>query len=128
MCVQLALLAVEHENEKHSLVIFVSLHLYTCACVRLQVHCLCVLVCVCIASRSEEETCRLHESLNRMSGMCKNTMKEPETDSCRMLPLFMVTLNVAHKALDSTCGGGRLVINHTSQQNPREMPLFLVPA
>ncbi len=42
-----------------------------------------------------------------------------------MLPLCMVTLNVPNRALTSTCGGGRLV-NLTSQQNPRDMPLFLV--
>lgn len=55
-------------------------------------------LCVCVhtITRSGEETRRLHESLYSMSGMHKNTMKEPETEACRMLPPCMVTLNVLY--------------------------------
>lgn len=112
------LLAVKHEREKHSVVI--------CVCVSIFKFTICV--CVCIPSQGQERRhagCIL-ESLNRMSGMHKNTMKEPETEVCRMLPLCMVTLNVLNRASSSTCGGGRPVINHTSQQSPKEMLLFLV--
>lgn len=73
--------------------VWLSVYVYVCV---LQVHDVCVYVHT--IKRSGEETCRLHESLNRMSGMHKNTMKEPETASCRMLQRCMVTLNVLNRA------------------------------
>lgn len=102
------------------------LYLYIPVCVHPQVHV--AFISVRAITRSGEETRRLHESLDRMSGLCKNTMKEPKTESCQKLLCCMEMLNVLSRGSTSTCGGGRPVINHTSQQNPKEMPLFLVPA
>lgn len=72
--------------------------------------CMCVYVCVfqvqylCVCAchkRSGEEPRWLHESLKRMSGMHKNTTKEPETESCGILLLYMKTLNTecAHQSV-----------------------------
>ena len=95
-----------------------------CVCV-----CVCVRVCACLCVRVYPQVpyvCtyhhkvrrgdRLYESLNRMLWMCKNTMKEPQRESCTseqsgILPLCMVTQNVSSRALKSTCGGGPVVIN-----------------
>ena len=118
------LLPVKHEREKHSLV------MCDCICISLCVSIFKFVLRMCVhdITRSGEETRRLHESLDRMSRLCKNTMKEPKTESCQNLPHRKETLNVLSRGSTSTCGGGWPVINHTSQQNPREMPLFLVPA
>lgn len=117
-------LPVEHEREKHSLV------KCDCICVSLCVSIFKFMLRMCVrdTTRSVEETRRLHESLDRMSGLCKNTMKEPKTESCQKLLCCMEMLNVLSRGSTSTCGGGQPVINHTNQQNPKEMPLFLVPA
>ncbi|KAF3844892.1 hypothetical protein F7725_008055 [Dissostichus mawsoni] len=64
---------------------------------------------------------RLHESLNRMSWMGKNTMKEPEAEwSGGMLPLYMVTPNVPQKCVDF-CGGGGTTNDSASAASSMEI-------
>lgn len=75
-CVKLTVLvAVQHEREKRRQDI--------CVFARARAGSLSMCACVCVHTieRSGEEARRLCESLNRMSEMRKNTMKEPERES-----------------------------------------------
>lgn len=99
-----------------------------CVCVHFQVH------RACVTSQGQyRRRAGKHGSLNSRSGRHKNTLKVPETGSrtpseSTMLPVCTVALNVLNGVQNFACGGGRPLINHPSQQNPKEVPLFSVSA